>query len=880
MYPHKYLLSNDHKIREETKSEDGITSGSPSFSSFTSANGGSRGLSSSKWDFSRRCDVLSSNPSLLPRTAQLVLHEIRRNTNPSFNETPLGVSVKQEVQSQDICTPRRQLSFAELLPHSIEGPYTPISLRHKNSTPNSEIQHPRRVRDSLELRTSQNRTSRAGAHTDEDDQSTAPSSDIPPVSSAKDDKNHDPGSPTKQMNITNFFKEKKITSARLSKPLGNGSQGRETRLLHVSLMSRSERNEFEKNLLSADEVACTLVYDDDSTQIRPAAKKRKRPNEERTKAEPVFISFALPWRKKQNGSQEKTTLIFVKMPLKPDNDTAADWTRKILGELMSSKSRKICYDAQALIKCLLDVFAYVSDEVCLLWKCYDLKIAAWLLDPDHPPKNYGDVMQMVELLDTYNKCEEYADNKVCRDLATLGPALVTIFHRLKSNSLWDLFWDLEMDLCPILAVMEKQGIHVNVQALLDASEILKKEIHIVESEAHKAAGQPFLINSTQQLREILFDQLKLDQKCKKKLAKTTTKNCTSTSESVLVLLQEFHPLPKLVLEYRQLVKLRSTYFDGILPFVKNGLLYTKWDHTAAATGRVTSTNPNLQCVPKQAINVTGVKKQFIAGKEEETIVLYPRDVYQSREGWSFLAADFQSIELRLLANLSDDPDLLRVFNDSTSIDIFTKLTSQWLGVPPVKVDFKERERTKRIVYSVIYGVGRERLGNTLCVEPNEAKGFMESFLGKFPGINEFSRKCIEDCNTNGFVSTIFKRKRWIPHIKSRDFQIRSQAERQAVNFVVQGSAADLCKSAMIQIVHALGKDVSLKARLLLQIHDELLLEVADTDIDRVKDLVLSIMTSGRGLCGNRATLKVPFPVTISVGKVWSQMKVWGDCTDG
>lgn len=229
----------------------------------------------------------------------------------------------------------------------------------------------------------------------------------------------------------------------------------------------------------------------------------------------------------------------------------------------------------------------------------------------------------------------------------------------------------------MIQVMETQGISVDSQVLIDASNTLKMKIQKVEGEAHKAAGHPFLINSPQQLREVLFEELKLDQQCKKKLARTSIKNQKSTSEAVLLHLQDLHPLPRLVLQYRHLVKLKSTYFDGILSHVNKSVLFTSWDQTAAATGRLTSANPNLQAIPKQVIEVTGIKKQLIVGKPEEVVTINPRAAYRSRHGWFLLAADFQSIELRLLSHVSEDPSLLHIFNDQENADVFTTLTSHW-----------------------------------------------------------------------------------------------------------------------------------------------------------------------------------------------------------
>ncbi|XP_066024772.1 DNA polymerase nu-like isoform X3 [Pocillopora verrucosa] len=680
-----------------------------------------------------------------------------------------------------------------------------------------------------------------------------------------------------QSPITNYFKERKtlqVKEAVKVKPANvnraDASWEDQTNVFTVSTMNPTQREEFRQCLESAEEVACTLIYEDGSSLLRSRKhQKTKKQVEdvcgEKRNLKIAGLVVALPISEittsgivDHSVQRRKSRLMVVEIPLCTQDGDMKIWCRTVVHDLMTSSKRKICYGAQLIIRYLIETAHADIRTVCLKWRLFDPKIAAWLLNPDHPPQSFAEVLTSAQL--SLPKGGKEDDCMVCRDIAMLGPVMVKQHSMLKALSLLDLFINMEMPICSMLAVMETQGININTQVLIEASNTLK------------AAGHPFLINSPQQLREVLFEELRLDQKCKKKLARTSIKNYKSTSEAVLLHLQEFHSLPKLVLQYRHLTKLKSTYFDGILSHINEGVLSTNWDQTAAATGRLTSANPNLQSIPKQAIEVSGIKKQLIVGKPEEVVTIYARNAYRSREGWLLLTADFQSIELRLLSHLSEDPSLVQIFNDKQCEDVFTTLASQWLGKSCKEIQLHERERTKRIVYSVIYGVGSEKLGQTLKVSAEEAKGFMESFLGRFPRIKEFTRSSIESCQRKGYVSTILNRRRWLPHIKSFDFTQRSQAERQAVNFIVQGSAADICKAAMIQVMIAVCKDPYVNARLLLQIHDELLLEVPGDEIKRVAAYTKSIMESTEELLGSKVKLKVPLPVTLSIGKTWGHME--------
>ncbi|XP_078587520.1 uncharacterized protein LOC144868784 isoform X2 [Branchiostoma floridae x Branchiostoma japonicum] len=639
----------------------------------------------------------------------------------------------------------------------------------------------------------------------------------------------------------------------------------------ASVMSQCERQQAVTDILGAGEVSMALVYGDGTSQLREPTTKGI-PKDSDNKA--VGIAIAVPGPSSgavqacSGQAKRIRQLQFIMFPLTLDKQDYAEYCRETLTQLMTSKACRVCLDAQELI---LTMISHFSLDVASVynWSMVDPKVAGWLLNPDHPPNTFTEVVKMCW---KENSQDDDANTLLCQDLSRLLEVMELLRRRLVDCDLLDLYLNVEMKLTPILASMEYHGICVDPQCLIKMGDILKKRIGMVVSDAYKAAGHRFLLSSHVQLRTVLFDELHLDERCdnRQKLARTSVNNLKSTSESVLVQLQDLHPLPKLVLEYRKLEKMKSTYVDGILACIKEGKLTATWDHTSAATGRLTSANPNIQSVPKQPLEIVeSSHKQPAEGGKHETTTLCAREPYVAREGCSFLSADFQSIEFRLLAHFSKDPSLLKVFQGDDVKDVFMELTSQWMNVPLGSVQTADRERTKRVVYSIMYGVGPEKLATYLNVSAAEAKGFISSFLRGFPGVSRFTHKCKEECKAKGHVRTILKRWRLIPNIKSPNFFLRSQAERQAVNFVVQGSAADICKLAMILVGKRLAEE-GLKAKLLIQLHDELVFEVADEEVDSVKGVVRDIMQSD-ALLGGQIKLQVPLRVSVSVGKSWGRM---------
>uniref|UniRef100_G1SPC4 DNA-directed DNA polymerase n=1 Tax=Oryctolagus cuniculus TaxID=9986 RepID=G1SPC4_RABIT len=479
------------------------------------------------------------------------------------------------------------------------------------------------------------------------------------------------------------------------------------------------------------------------------------------------------------------------------------FARNMLSQVLKRKLPVVCFNAKDFVRTVLqflgdaDSWKHVADFVGL-----DPRIAAWLIDPrdatlsfEHLVAKYLEKSTTVKVSSTYGNASR---NIVVSCL-----------------------------------VMERHSVQVNKEEMERTSALLGARLKELEQEAHFVAGERFLITSNNQLREILFDKLKLHLLSQRRLPKTGLQKYPSTSEAVLNALQDLHPLPKIILEYRQ------------------GSISSTWNQTGTVTGRLSAKHP--------------------VSKEDEILTISPRAMFVSSAGHTFLAADFSQIELRILAHLSGDAELLKLFHESEREDVFSTLTSQWKNMPVEHVTHVDREQTKKVVYSVVYGAGKERLAACLGVAVPEAARFLETFLQKYKKISDFAQAAIAQCHQRGYVTSVTGRRRPLPRICAQEPHLRAQAERQAVNFVVQGSAADLCKMAMIRIFAAVSSSPTLTARLVAQIHDELLFEVEDAQIPEFAALVRGTMESLQQVPALELQLQVPLKVSLSVGRSWGHL---------
>jgi DNA polymerase-1 len=429
------------------------------------------------------------------------------------------------------------------------------------------------------------------------------------------------------------------------------------------------------------------------------------------------------------------------------------------------------------------------------------------------------------------------------EAADLTGRLAAVLRKeVEQENLLKLYDEIDLPLVPVLTRMEQTGVAIDRGALAEMSTRLEGEISVKAKEIYECCGSEFNISSPKQLGDVLFNKLNLPKPVKYGKGKTI-----STAVDVLEELAGSHRAPKLVLEYRQLTKLKSTYVDA-LPALLNsatGRLHTTFDQTGTATGRLSSANPNLQNIPIR----TEVGREI-------------RAAFTAAPGCLLLAADYSQIELRLLAHYSKDPLLVEAFRRGD--DIHTLTASQVFGVPPLMVTADHRRQAKVVNFGIVYGLSAFGLSQNLGIEPSEAKKFIGAYFEKYRGVRTFIDRTLDETRRDGRVRTLFGRVRPIPDINSKNFNLRGFAERTAVNTPLQGTAADLIKLAMIRI-DAMIRERGLKSKMTLQVHDELVFEVPEDEIDGMRSLVREQME-------NVHPLSVPLMVEIGVGKNWRDLE--------
>jgi len=420
-----------------------------------------------------------------------------------------------------------------------------------------------------------------------------------------------------------------------------------------------------------------------------------------------------------------------------------------------------------------------------------------------------------------------------------------LIPQLESANLADLFYNVEMPLVEVLKDMESTGVKIDTDYLLQMSSIIDKKLKTLEKDIYTYAGEEFNINSPQQLGIILFDKLKIHKETGLNNLKKT-KIGYRTDIQVLEAMAD-HPFPSMILEYRQLMKLKSTYIDSLPKLInkKTGRVHTSFNQTIAATGRLSSSDPNLQNIPVRTEIGKQIRKAFIAPSKS----------------YKLLSADYSQIELRILAHLSKDQTLIDSF--LSGLDIHAKTASLIFNVPMQQITSQLRSRAKAINFGIIYGMGQTKLSRETGITPAEARDFIDSYFDKYPGIKHFIDETLEKARKYGYVTTILNRKREIPEIHSENAGVRVNAEHIAVNTPIQGSSADMIKLAMIDI-HRKLIDSNLKTKMILQIHDELLFEVPNDELEKASLLIKKSMETA-------LPLDVPVEVNIDYGDNWMEI---------
>ena len=469
--------------------------------------------------------------------------------------------------------------------------------------------------------------------------------------------------------------------------------------------------------------------------------------------------------------------------------------------------------------------------------CFDATVAAYLLNPLKSDYTYEDVAR--EQLDFILEDKADLTTKVCYEAYTAYASSSVLEKRLKEDGLWDLFEDIEMPLVFTLYDMERNGVKVEAEALKVYGDQLGDKIVELEKEIYEDANETFNINSPKQLGVVLFENMKIPGGRK-------TKTGYSTAADVLEKLAPEYPIVAKILEYRQLTKLKSTYADGLAGYIQeDGRIHGKFNQTVTATGRISSTEPNLQNIPVRVELGRMIRKVFVP-----------------EEGYVFVDADYSQIELRVLAHCSGDEQLIKAYREEADIHRIT--ASQVFHVPFDEVTDLQRRNAKAVNFGIVYGISSFGLSQDLSITRKEAAKYIEDYFHTYPGIKAFLDDVVAHAKENGYVKTLFGRRRPVPELASSNFMQRSFGERVAMNAPIQGTAADIMKIAMIGVNKRL-KEQKMKSRLVLQVHDELLIETHHTEIDTVKEILREEMEQA-------AVLAVPLEIDMHTGNNWYEAK--------
>ncbi|MFS0723173.1 DNA polymerase I [Paenibacillus sp. 1P07SE] len=502
-----------------------------------------------------------------------------------------------------------------------------------------------------------------------------------------------------------------------------------------------------------------------------------------------------------------------------------------------------------------------KSQLALSWRgielrgvSFDVQLAAYLLDPTDPDHTLNGLTHRYRLPavpadeDVYGKGAKFKVPEpetlhahIARKAHSVYAVMQIQQEELEKSGMHKLYYELELPLSSILAGMEKQGITVQSEELSRLGSEIESRIATAMQEVYSHAGTEFNIGSTKQLGEILFEKLGLPVIKK-------TKTGYSTDVDVLDKLEPYHGIIPSILHYRQLTKLQSTYIEGLLKEIRQdtGKVHTYFRQTIAATGRLSSQFPNLQNIPIRLEEGRKIRKAFVP----------------SEAGWSILAADYSQIELRVLAHISGDEGLKEAFIHN--MDIHTKTAMDVFGVSESEVDGNMRRQAKAVNFGIVYGISDFGLSQNLNITRKEAQRFIDQYFDAFQGVRAYMDNIVQQARNDGYVTTLLERRRYLPEIKASNFNVRSFAERTAMNTPIQGTAADIIKLAMVRMDEQL-RTRKLRSRMLLQVHDELVFEVPQEELETMQELVPQVMESA-------IELDVPLRADVSFGANWYETK--------
>lgn len=497
--------------------------------------------------------------------------------------------------------------------------------------------------------------------------------------------------------------------------------------------------------------------------------------------------------------------------------------------------------------------AFLRSEIELDGVDFDLMLGAYIVNPSLTYTDMANIVLEYGYTEVSTNEQVYGkgakkkvpddavlNEHIARKARAIWKVRDIIIKKLEDNQQFDLYDKLELPLASVLGKMESLGVKVDKAQLSDMGEELAAKLEKIESEIYSLAGQEFNINSPKQLGVILFEKLGLP-------ALKKTKTGYSTAADVLEKLEGQHEIISHILLYRQLGKLLSTYIEGLLKEIHDdGKIHTRFQQALTTTGRLSSTNPNLQNIPVRLEEGRKIRKAFVPSEQD----------------WVMVAADYSQIELRVLAHMSEDDRLVQAFKDDQ--DIHTATAADVFHVPLEEVTGDMRRAAKAVNFGIVYGISDYGLSQSLNIPRKEAAEFIDRYLKSFPGVQQYMTNIVSSAKKDGFVTTLMNRRRYLPDITSSNFNLRSFAERTAMNTPIQGSAADIIKKAMIDMDEALERE-GLKANMLLQVHDELIFEAPKDELAKLMELVPKVMESAM-------ELNVPLKVDIASGDTWYETK--------
>ncbi len=494
---------------------------------------------------------------------------------------------------------------------------------------------------------------------------------------------------------------------------------------------------------------------------------------------------------------------------------------------------------------------------------YDAKIAAYILNPtskytiDVIARDYLEIenneylqaqgvkeepeqTSLFEINEKDNQKEQNKKIENCLYAEEVFKLAEVTIKKLEEIDAIELFKNIDMPTVEVLAEMQWNGMYVDVKELDSYGQSLKDRLEILTKEIYELCGEEFNINSTKQLGEILFEKLKLPVVKK-------TKSGYSTDVDVLEKLKDEHPVIEKILEYRQLMKLNSTYVEGMKPYINKETkrIHSFFHQTITATGRISSTEPNLQNIPTR----------FELGKQL-------RKVFKPSDGCLYIDADYSQVELRVLAHISNDEHMVEAFNNGE--DIHKQAASKVFNTPIDEVTKEQRSNAKAVNFGIVYGISDFGLGEQLHISRKKAKQYIEQYLEQYSGIKNFMDNVVEEAKEKGYVETLFKRRRYIPELKSSNYMVRQFGSRAAMNTPIQGTAADIMKIAMINVLKEL-KSRNMKSKIVLQVHDEMMIESPLEEVDDIKDILKNCME-------NACKLNVPLIAEVSEATNWYECK--------